>query len=706
MEKLGVSQVSKLDSTRESLSSETSDSVTPHQSQVQSLVSKIKNAMMALPQDLSDTMDLNSRSTCQTDVSFEEHVEKELRSMAANLHQLDGLHPKDYPISFITKETTIDSIKGVCSLLDCLDDGVSLFDVITLPEFFKVFSIMGTPVNAFLNKDEDPYKYLVKTVFPGSYCSVADILVAEAGQTKLHVPGIFQSYSSEITNIVPDLSCEKLRNFLTTFAPKTLSYVSSLGMRRTIVDIQGTFDATFVTAILRLMSAMRSNENSRDLAMALVSFCLVASNLTEESNFTDFPNATCSQKSSVYDFASKNLDMRRLFTQYLRLMRKRGESAIEDPVLINHLKKIQRSFFVAEVCRTFSKMKASRPDPKTALYELLDIKTSKLPWLTPLYHKDVTWKQTGVKIPFTMNPDVRDKYLTYLRPCQIIGFFESILLPIFQGKIFELQPLYLSQATFSDGMGLSADLDPQMYQYLVLVQYFLKLSKKAYTPGRRALRFDVARFNTPLHKNHIANTIQRYVDEQYKSLYQGTLNHKKSEELRILEDNFLRQLFRASEEETEKILIYGITVTSYKYIVSKPSHKSFSKVCAMLCDEKKFVDDRMQKIEMLVLGVNSSGTPVFNNGRPIDDTFIAEIGMKASLIDACGWGTIVERHKQSQKAHKYRELRENRHGHSNQKCSFWALGFPTITKMKSSLSEEAWQEYRHNHADCCGLVEK
>jgi len=69
------------------------------------------------------------------------------------------------------------------------------------------------------------------------------------------------------------------------------------------------------------------------------------------------------------------------------------------------------------------------------------------------------------------------------------------------------------------------------------------------------------------------------------------------------------------------------------------------------------------------------------------------------------WQEIVAYYKKHRK-HKYRDYKENRHGHSNEKPSFWALGYQTLEIMVDNITEEEWKEYKEIHYDCCGIGKK
>ena len=50
----------------------------------------------------------------------------------------------------------------------------------------------------------------------------------------------------------------------------------------------------------------------------------------------------------------------------------------------------------------------------------------------------------------------------------------------------------------------------------------------------------------------------------------------------------------------------------------------------------------------------------------------------------------------------YRGRKPNRHGHGNDKPSFWAMGYQTLQEMIDNITDDEWTAYRKIHNNCCG----
>ncbi|ORX79627.1 hypothetical protein BCR32DRAFT_328045 [Anaeromyces robustus] len=61
-----------------------------------------------------------------------------------------------------------------------------------------------------------------------------------------------------------------------------------------------------------------------------------------------------------------------------------------------------------------------------------------------------------------------------------------------------------------------------------------------------------------------------------------------------------------------------------------------------------------------------------------------------------------EEFKKHKKFYVYRD-KYNRHGHSNSKVSFWAMGYKSLQEFIENSSEEEVREYKKIHYNCCGF---
>ena len=64
--------------------------------------------------------------------------------------------------------------------------------------------------------------------------------------------------------------------------------------------------------------------------------------------------------------------------------------------------------------------------------------------------------------------------------------------------------------------------------------------------------------------------------------------------------------------------------------------------------------------------------------------------------------SLWEEFKKVKKFYIYRD-KPNRHGHSNSKVSFWAMGFNSLKEFIENSSKEEVEEYKKIHYNCCGI---
>ena len=47
--------------------------------------------------------------------------------------------------------------------------------------------------------------------------------------------------------------------------------------------------------------------------------------------------------------------------------------------------------------------------------------------------------------------------------------------------------------------------------------------------------------------------------------------------------------------------------------------------------------------------------------------------------------------------------KENRHGHSNSKMSYWGKGYETMNEFYDKNEKEIVEKYKKEHTNCCGF---
>ena len=107
------------------------------------------------------------------------------------------------------------------------------------------------------------------------------------------------------------------------------------------------------------------------------------------------------------------------------------------------------------------------------------------------------------------------------------------------------------------------------------------------------------------------------------------------------------------------------------------------------------------KIAVLILGYYKE-EKVFNNGN----IYRGYNDFKDVICntDEAYWEKLYK-YIMKKRRHVYRDL-ENRQGHSNDKPSYWALGYKSIEEMFNTISKVEIEEYKKVHTQCCGLGSK
>jgi hypothetical protein len=99
---------------------------------------------------------------------------------------------------------------------------------------------------------------------------------------------------------------------------------------------------------------------------------------------------------------------------------------------------------------------------------------------------------------------------------------------------------------------------------------------------------------------------------------------------------------------------------------------------------------------------------LWNHGEPWRGQHVQFKRFIASTFGAGSWEQIAQMCASVFKCHVYRSEAggaaiANRHGHSNDLPSYWALGFTTVEEMMAKVSREAADEYKEKHRNCCGF---
>jgi len=210
-----------------------------------------------------------------TDLDFDNIVKGEVVELAAHFHELEAkITPElenNMNQSFISLATTMDGLRGLCSLATTDEFGdefdssrvhemceKSLLSTLTAFQILTYLNIVGVPVQSTIGDYPDPYRYNVNVVHSGHYCSLSDLMlhheVAEGNTAAAPIKIAGQTAETgRVDSVIPVFESPEIFQFLYKYAPQTLNLYCSIGMRRMLADVPGTLPATLSAALIKLM---------------------------------------------------------------------------------------------------------------------------------------------------------------------------------------------------------------------------------------------------------------------------------------------------------------------------------------------------------------------------------------------------------------------------------------------------------------------
>jgi len=183
--------------------------------------------------------------------------------------------------------------------------------------------------------------------------------------------------------------------------------------------------------------------------------------------------------------------------------------------------------------------------------------------------------------------------------------------------------------------------------------------------------------------------------EQFKADYEKRLRSKIAEEARV---TMLRQV-----EDLVKADSMEAFITLLQQQVPSRSSETFVRVLNILVDSPD-PPLRFRKMWVCLLGRNKRGEPVWNGGTCL----VGDLTKYCEAFHNAGKGKLWKELKDMRAkypVHRYREGKENRHGHSNEFPSFYFWGYSSLECFKAGVDSDTFRTYciAHSKKGCCGL---
>lgn len=652
-------------------------------------ISKLNSAQKAdyLRQvDLSQNSRGLARRAAKEGLNFDEIARNEVLAMAKHFHEIKDIDDSNHEISFFSQDTTLGGIKTLVELSQ--EEYFPTFDA---HEILEILNLVGVACYGPIGDYPDPSTWFVKEIFLGCNVSLSDILVAyqQSGGESLKVPAI----NKEITNVIPIFDDARVGAFMKKYAPSLLEYTFSIGMRRIIADVPMTIGFTIRAGIWKMISEL--NKSKSTLHLDIFKKFVSTFDGFVGKYFDHIKPLLREQTSASKMFYLANNGIAHMMSPFIRMYK------TNDETILKLVPAILRSLYSFEVWQGIRRLYKNDEDAEQTaqniLYKLLGVNIAK--------------NKTSVLPLFVDEPD---NIKFYDQPHINYEYVDQLFQPLFHVNYLTLIPKYfkavtgdlaslkdiptLSKSTILDSLELEYD-----YKDFILFNVFQGLRYRT-----RASREDTDSEEMKIVdlKDHsmAMNDIRSYIREQFEVDYSQQLSQKTKLEFEQMGDRLASKILSAeTNEEMISVWRNGIVRNNVTYKISTPSNPGFKTLLQKLFVSDKNVPQRIHIVKVLLLGVDDQNEAVWNHGGVCFEVNTRK--MKTEFLRHGTfeeWDAIMSQYWLRGK-HIYAENKINRHGHGNDKPSYWAMGYGTILKFRDSVSSSEFQAYCKNHLKCCGV---
>ncbi|QKF93474.1 hypothetical protein QKU48_gp0016 [Fadolivirus algeromassiliense] len=628
-----------------------------------------------------------ARRTLESDIDFTGVLRKEVRDMHQHLKELDNVVDESEYTSFYSQDTVLGGIKAVCSLVD-----EKMLDDMEATDILQMINIVGIAVNAQIGDYPDPMSWRVNKIFPGCFISMSDITMAYLGSggNKLYPPGFEKTHGNEITAVIPVFNDHKIVNFMRKYCPSMLEYSASVGMRRLITGVNMTHGYTLAAGILKLVEDLDTNKSTLNVE----SFVRLVKNFDVfVGKYFDHVLPHIQDQNENLTFFIGNNGYSNMIHPLYRLMKEnntkftarilRSIYSFESYQIMRRVTKKhgvdQRHTYIGELLTQFLGIDFNKyGTPLTPNFE---------PNPTPVHHDQYHLDQ---KLIDELTVDFKDT--DYI-----------VLLPVLLSAVNSADPINtiqkipkMDEKMICSVLGVPYDL--QTFKFYSLAQSLFYPEK----PERVDDEKNVMKIVDLGNRDNAEKMVRDYIRTQYGNHYTSQLVKKTKQEKEIVVGMLVNSLTYCNTlNEFCDLFKNGFTHKNVTHAIQNDASLGYVDLRANLVNLNLNVPLRADKLYVLFTGTDYSNTMIWNNGNKLR----IKISDFEEFFNKIGGTSQFEKLKEIYKKHPthlYRE-KENRHGHSNEKPSYWALGWQTLEDMIKDISDAEWQDYKSEHSNCCGV---
>ncbi|KAI9004689.1 hypothetical protein BC832DRAFT_615064 [Gaertneriomyces semiglobifer] len=624
---------------------------------------------------------------------FDTIARDEVTAMHSHLSELADVDDSQHMVSFYSLATTLEGIKTVCQLVD---DGI--VDQLSASDILELFNVVGIACDAPVGDYPDPMTYRVKEMHPGCAVSLADVLAytIESGGEDIETPGTRKT----IRNVIPVFEDPRIFHFLRKYAPTLMEYLASVGMRRLIADVPMTMGYTILSGVLGMTHMLTTNRSE----VAIKSFLQLTNQLpvvagpyfASTLGLLDGSNDDPRQAFSLLQNGVSNM--------LVAILHAVTDSGIREKL---DMAKLLRALYSHEVYVAVRRRYRASGNPPSEIermiHQYFDVDFSAR-WCVPvkgLFEADAPPDEVEASWP----TDVSDTYVSKLwEDCWYVDIltliptlFSIAVQPVtFEEKVIAIKQLPAFDEAFKQKALGVKDLD--RFRRTCLLQALLFPTQES-----RLSKTGCSLLPDPGCEEEASLLVERTLRDTYVKQYTKDLEKKKREEDAILIAELTHTLISAADmDEFARLMKEGVSRGTRTLRLEGPFSPAFKPFEALLFTEepREPIPAHAEKLAAIISGSTADGTAIWNSGNmlfPVRKSW-GKILIQLGRVDL--WRELKT--KARARRHRYRADDANRHGHSNELPSFWALGFATMKDMEESVTSEAMEEYLAKHPNCCG----
>jgi len=207
-----------------------------------------------------DVDDKTSKSLAKRAIAsgldFDEIAKNEVIEISKHIHELDGIDEDKFYSSFYSACTTLDGIRFVSQL----PENKEIFEDITANDIIKLLNIVGVAAYGMVGNYPDPMTYRLEKVYPGTYISMSDILMAYEVSNGENLT-VIGNKNNEINTCIPYFEDERIHRFLLDYAPHLLEFTTSIGMRKIISEVPYTYEYNLLAGYWKMVEVLLTDKS-------------------------------------------------------------------------------------------------------------------------------------------------------------------------------------------------------------------------------------------------------------------------------------------------------------------------------------------------------------------------------------------------------------------------------------------------------------